>query len=156
MTLNSRILVVWAVLMLVSTGVVAADSGPGYVSDHHGCLPPSIYVRDYIPYFALHPPVYYSYPVPRPYGYSPYAYPPGTKTPEISVERPLIIENTFVPKRISPVGPKRDRVARTPLRIINPHVVRSGESREPEADKVAVDRSRPPEVVFPQAGAGRP
>lgn len=28
-----------------------------------------------IPYFAEHPPVYYSRPVARPYGYSPYAYP---------------------------------------------------------------------------------
>ena len=28
------------------------------------------------PYFALHPPVYYSTPVPRAYGYGPWAYPP--------------------------------------------------------------------------------
>ena len=27
--------------------------------------------------------MYYSYPVPRPYGYSPFAYPPGTMTPDI-------------------------------------------------------------------------
>jgi hypothetical protein len=35
------------------------------------------------PYYAMFPPVYYSYPVPRPYGYSPFAYPPGTVTPDI-------------------------------------------------------------------------
>jgi hypothetical protein len=35
------------------------------------------------PYFALHPPVYYSCPVPRSYGYSPYAYPPCVQTPEV-------------------------------------------------------------------------
>ena len=34
-----------------------------------------------IPYYALYPPVYYSYPVARTYGYSPFAYPPGTLTP---------------------------------------------------------------------------
>ena len=35
------------------------------------------------PYFALHPPVYYSCPVPRSYGYSPYAYPGCMQTPEV-------------------------------------------------------------------------
>ncbi len=30
-----------------------------------------------LPYFALYPPVYYSQPVARPYGYSPFALPPG-------------------------------------------------------------------------------
>lgn len=40
-------------------------------------LPPSIYVREQIPYFALHPPVYYSHPVRRPYGHLPYPYLPS-------------------------------------------------------------------------------
>jgi hypothetical protein len=35
------------------------------------------------PYYALHPPVYYSCPVPRSYGYSPYAYPGCMQTPEV-------------------------------------------------------------------------
>ncbi len=35
------------------------------------------------PYFALHPPVYYSCPVPRSYGYSPFAYPPCVQTPQV-------------------------------------------------------------------------
>jgi hypothetical protein len=35
------------------------------------------------PYYALHPPVYYSCPVPRSYGYSPYAYPGCVQTPEV-------------------------------------------------------------------------
>ena len=39
-----------------------------------------------IPYYSLYPPVYYSYPVARTYGYSPFAYPPGTMTPEIDVQ----------------------------------------------------------------------
>jgi hypothetical protein len=51
-----------------------------------------------IPYFAAFPPVYYSHPVARPYGYSPFAYPPGTETPHVVVEPPC------------------------PATIINPHV----------------------------------
>ena len=36
-----------------------------------------------LPFYAKFPPVYYSYPVARPYGYSPFAYPPGIMTPEL-------------------------------------------------------------------------
>src|ERR1700742_789907 len=39
-----------------------------------------------VPYYALHPPVYYSYPVPRTYGYSPFAYPPSVMTPDVVFE----------------------------------------------------------------------
>ncbi|MDG2380318.1 MAG: hypothetical protein P8N76_01460 [Pirellulaceae bacterium] len=46
------------------------------------------------PYFSLHPPVYYSMPVPRTYGYSPYAYPGHVRTPE--VEMAEVIENPHV------------------------------------------------------------
>jgi len=64
----------------------------------YGCYH-SLYTREYIPYFAQHPPVYYSYPVPRTYGWSPYAYPPGVMTPEIeelpSIE-PAMIQNPYV------------------------------------------------------------
>ena len=34
-----------------------------------------------MPYFSLHPPVYYSYRVARTFGYSPFAYPPYVMTP---------------------------------------------------------------------------
>jgi hypothetical protein len=49
------------------------------------------------PYFALHPPVYYSQPVPRSYGYSPYAYPGTMVTPEI-VQPQEIINPHVTPK----------------------------------------------------------
>ena len=50
------------------------------------------------PYFALHPPVYYSAPVPRSYGYSPYAYPGRIVTPEAPVPVvPEVIDNAFCP-----------------------------------------------------------
>ena len=52
-----------------------------------------------VPYFAAHPPVYYSYPVPRTYGYSPFAYPPYVMTPEVVMEaqRRCEIINPYVP-----------------------------------------------------------
>jgi hypothetical protein len=104
-----------------------------------------------VPYFALHPPVYYSYPVPRPYGYSPFAYPPGVMTPEISAPGPVIIQNKFVPqKSIKAAG--RDRVAQTPLRITNPYVVQSDSN--PVASKVTAKAPRGPQVIYPMAVAG--
>jgi hypothetical protein len=89
------------------------------------------------PYFALHPPVYYSYPVPRTYGYSPFAYPGCVPTPDLHLEfgEPGTIDNPYVPDDQSPVDPNngpelpgaaptaaRDRTARAPLRIGNPFV----------------------------------
>ncbi|MEN0109314.1 MAG: hypothetical protein AAF805_01200 [Planctomycetota bacterium] len=50
-----------------------------------------------VPYFASRPPVYYSAPVPRTYGFSPFAYPPSTMTPEIApVAKPVTIVNPHV------------------------------------------------------------
>src|SRR5262245_2396973 len=49
-----------------------------------------------VPYYAAFPPVYYSYPVPRTYGYSPFAYPPGVMTPEVEMVEPLTINNPYV------------------------------------------------------------
>lgn len=54
-----------------------------------------------IPYFSLHPPVYYNRIVPRPYGVSPYATPPMFRPVEFEVgaAEPTVIENPhFVPK----------------------------------------------------------
>ena len=59
------------------------------------------------PFYAMFPPVYYSYPVPRPYGYSPFAYPPGTMTPEVlSDVVGSTITNPYVsPENVSPPVP---------------------------------------------------
>ncbi len=83
---------------------------------------------DRIPYYALYPPVYYSYPVARTYGYSPFAYPPGTMTPQV---RPQVQAaeyiNPFVPKQASPAADRSTRAtSRNPVRVaktyINPFV----------------------------------
>ncbi len=73
------------------------------------------------PYYALFPPVYYSYPVARPYGYSPFAYPPGTITPEAPRQAVAPVEyiNPLVPQRDTPTG---DKTASSPRMYYNPYV----------------------------------
>jgi hypothetical protein len=90
-------------------------------------------LRYEVPHFAAFPPVYYSEPVPRTYGYSPFAYPPNVMTPEIVGEsRPLEIINPHVdstemkPTKATTKA-KSDRTAATsariePLIVINPFV----------------------------------
>ena len=82
-----------------------------------------------IPYFAAYPPVYYSYPVPRTYGHSPFAYPPGTITPEIvkAPVQPTTILNPYVKQNDAADGEKTDKTAAAavqpePLVILNPYV----------------------------------
>lgn len=78
------------------------------------------------PYFALHPPVYYEMPIPRTYGYSPWAYPPYITTPEIVEPTPEIIQNKFVPQP-SKKAPEKAKMASAPLMIQNPYVVSAGQ-----------------------------
>jgi hypothetical protein len=83
-----------------------------------------------VPYFSAHPPVYYSYPVPRTYGYSPFAYPPYVMTPEMGEESaPVEITNPYVPssKQEQPQNPSDKTASRNkhhvePLVIDNPYV----------------------------------
>jgi hypothetical protein len=75
------------------------------------------------PYFSLHPPVYYSRPVARTYGYSPWAYPPQTKTPDVAPRTPKVIQNKFVPPtKDGTTKAAKHRVAAAPVRILNPFV----------------------------------
>jgi hypothetical protein len=112
---------------------------------------PGLYWQDDLPYFALYPPVYYSHPVPRPYGFSPFAYPPGTMTPEAIRVQPLMVSNPFVPHSLALDKPAK---AAGPLRIRNPYV------DKPETGLATFDRltdlpARKPQVVYP-AGADAP
>jgi len=152
MTAKLYICVILAVLALSATSATATAADGPYLSGYStaqwwGYMAPSIYVREHIPYFALHPPVYYSYPVPRPYGYSPYAYPPGTETPKVKLDASAVIQNKYVPRRALDNAPA-DRQARTPLRITNPYV-------QPAAELAAVPSGRRPEVVYPAATTGQ-
>lgn len=92
---------------------------------------PSSYVHENLPYYAVHPPVYYSYPVARTYGYSPYAYPAGVRTPELGEVRrspvPRVVVNPFVVPKTGGEVPARP--AATPKRIVNPFAVEQGGNR---------------------------
>ena len=78
------------------------------------------------PYFALHPPVYYSAPVPRSYGYSPFAYPGTVPTPEVVMGPEEIINPHVVPEELEeapePSQEASNRTASAPQVIRNPFV----------------------------------
>jgi len=85
-----------------------------------------------VPYFSMFPPVYYSLPVPRSYGWSPFAYPPGTMTPEVTADVPQEIINPYVPqnKESKPAKPSSAHTAsytpKVPQVLINPFIKSSG------------------------------
>ena len=127
------ILFVLAVALVCGMGpsAKACDGGYGWDSGM-GWLYQSLQYN--VPYYAAFPPVYYSYPVPRTYGYSPFAYPPGVMTPEVTVApQPQVINNPYVPstKPNQPAKPAdttaKARTQPEPLVIINPYVT-SGKS----------------------------
>jgi hypothetical protein len=119
-----RTLLVLACLSLSLLPLCEASAGsPGWWPFWGG----SVYtsgVRGLPPYFSLYPPVYYSYPVPRTYGYSPFAYPLGTPTPEVTItdENPQIMVNPYVP-RSQPTS-QADKTAGGPQMLVNPFVER--------------------------------
>ena len=89
-------------------------------------------LADNVPYHAAFPPVYYSYPVPRTYGYSPFAYPPGVMTPDVEMCQPQEIINPYIEGEPEEVAPQAepasvDKTTSTPklsqpLVIMNPYV----------------------------------
>ena len=114
--------VAWAALAVLAAcwmnGKAAAYWPYGGCQGYLGSYRPSVYSREYIPYFAQHPPVYYSYPVQRTYGRSPYAWPPVVS---VAAREPLVMQNPYVVERVSM---KMDSPTQrpTPLRIVNPYV----------------------------------
>jgi hypothetical protein len=120
---------VWVVLVVVLVAFSLSASpakaqvafGPGAYGlgfFNYGAYGNDSYYR--IPYYALFPPVYYSYPVARPYGYSPFAYPPGTITPEVTQKTAAVeYRNPFVPQRAKA---SEDKSAGGPRMYYNPFV----------------------------------
>lgn len=105
-----------------------------------------------IPYYALYPPVYYSYPVPRTYGYSPFAYPPGVMTPEVAPKvESATYYNPFVKPSTEPASDKTDKTVRrdkplrkgSPVRVaktyLNPFVEQAADASK----EVLTARARP-------------
>jgi hypothetical protein len=89
-------------------------------------------LADNVPYYSAFPPVYYSYPVPRTYGYSPFAYPPGVMTPDVEFAQPQEIINPYIegePEAVAPAAEPASVDKTTsipklsqPLVIMNPYV----------------------------------
>jgi hypothetical protein len=102
------------------------DGFGGFSSDVWGFAELYRELLNNVPYYALHPPVYYSYPVPRTYGYSPFAYPGYFMTPEGCEPQPLDIINPHVPAPTQkPASVETERAAAVqrapePLVILNP------------------------------------
>lgn len=88
---------------------------------------------DRMPYFALHPPVYYSYPVPRTYGYSPFAYPGHVRTPQLQTSEPAVLLNPYMEGEPTPAGqPKSPATAPT----VKPKKTGSSSLSRPSDDKL--------------------
>jgi len=102
----------------VSAGIYGGYGGYGYdVGQLYRVL------AENVPYFSAFPPVYYSAPVPRSYGYSPFAYPPGVMTPDVVKVAPQEILNPHVPAETSSASEESTKVtAWQPLTIENPYV----------------------------------
>ncbi len=121
--------VMLAASMCASTAKAQFMSGGGYGLGFFNYGNTGVYMER-IPYYALYPPVYYSYPVARTYGYSPFAYPPGTMTPQSAPAAAAMFRNPYVkpqqPVAAEAVDKSVDRGRRGPVRIaqtyINPFV----------------------------------
>lgn len=124
MNVRPRVLCVATVLCAVGVAASASAQVPvpyGYGNYWFG-PPYNFSQREHIPYFSLHPPVYYSQPVARTYGYSPFAYPPGVMTPDVEPVAPAVIENPHVPPKPAKAKSVSDRVTSRALIIDNPYV----------------------------------
>jgi hypothetical protein len=86
-----------------------------------GTGPYNIYIQDTPPFYAIYPPVYYSQPMSRAYGFSPFAYPPGVPTPQNQVTAPLGVQTSAVYDSNAIPAPA-DAFAQAPLTIENPFV----------------------------------
>ncbi len=111
----------------------AADQAQAYNPCGAGFYGYGFGVNNYIPtgrrppYFAMHPPVYYSHSVARSYGYSPFAYGPNVRTPNPRPVAPVAITNHFLLRSKVKVHETVDKTASfssdrvQPLVIENPY-----------------------------------
>ena len=109
-----------AALLITGAGKAQAQFGVPYAWGGYGS---SIYANERLPFYSLFPPVYYKRPIPRSYGYSPFAYPLGSPTPTPVSVSPLLMANPFCPAT-APMPDEGDLTANRPrpLMIRNPFV----------------------------------
>lgn len=105
---------------------------------------PRVFGDPILPYYALYPPVYYSEPVARPYGFSPFALPPGKMPAEGIVfeaaEPEVTINPYFKPSKpdANDAAPSGEKTVAKPQVIENPYFVKR---LKPEQSKRLADTS---------------
>jgi len=130
--------------------------GPYWGAGPYGWWSPWFYQQERIPYFALFPPVYYSYPVSRPYGYSPFAYLPDVRGPEAPLAAgPLTISNPYLAGTAANQAKPEPRTG-GPLRIDNPYVLQSGVRGEKARAPRETEQSGADLVVAPAPAISHP
>ena len=156
MSLRLRVCLILAVAATASLAGSSAKAqffgGCGFGGYGFGSgIPYSVNVQDSPPYFAMYPPVYYSHPVPRPYGFSPFAYPPGMATPNgVVLYSSTVMPNRQARHRVKPqttVG----KTAAAPLVIENPFVRKEGQLAAKASVKPSGKAAPQPLVVYPLA-----
>lgn len=149
--MNSKLILI-GLLGLVAFAFFGNDQrrafGCPYMTVVCGCVCPTTYCGQTPPYFATHPPVYYSYRVARTRGCSPFAYASGDLIPSINRPRAVVVRNFYV----TPSGDLRklQREGRQPLRIANPFVEQPnglGVKKGPKSTGLQ------PQVIYPAAMA---
>jgi hypothetical protein len=127
--------------VVLAIGIISAVVGVDNAKAQYGCGLGYGYdmgrlyrvLGNNVPHFAAFPPVYYSAPVPRTYGHSPFAYPPGTRTPEIvaAPEPQTLINPHAAEPMVEPTSSSADQVTLRnsasdssvrPLVVMNPYV----------------------------------
>ena len=118
---SARVILAGLVVAASATIATSQDEAQYFGSN----IAPSYNVYSFgrLPHFAQFPPVYYSHPVARPYGYSPYAYPGWVQTPNPS------------PVHIAPV------IIQIPYASFSPQIVQS--------DTTFIDGAKPSPMPAP-------
>ena len=132
-------LVVGVLLFSFGSAAKAQWGFGGYGFGGGGAWVNGTYTMDPPPYFSIFPPVYYSHVTPRPYGFSPYAYPGFMPTPErIRMPSTPYVQS----RRQAKPTPASTNTARGPI-IKNPFVLPENE----KPVRVAEDRPMPESVT---------
>lgn len=110
---------------------------------------PPTYYSEPLPYFALHPPVYYGYLYAPTYCHNRAISRSETLARKAAQPQPLLVRNIYV----TPCGDQlKSQQARLPLRIVNPFVTQPGSS---DAANSANQAKRQPQIIYPASLAQR-
>ena len=97
--------VMWVLLVLLAIAVLpnvaTAAHGPYFAWGGFApwtYVPRTVYTMERRPYFAVNPPVYYSYPVARPYGHYPFPYLLAPPSRNVVAPQPVVVRNPYVPE----------------------------------------------------------